>query len=295
MSEILLIGDRIFGAGYRQGWTVEPLKYPSGEPLISWEQMPPVRTPTMLLRPSSMDTFVAAMFLMDAMEQRDNNIFNLVIGLVPGSRQDRLNDEGDYLLTVKSVARMINAREPLNVTIFDPHSDVTPALIDCCDAVSAADVLFKLRNYKDPVGTWDVVISPDAGAEKRASAVARMLGVPLMHAWKTRDVATGKISGFGIEDLPVGLTILSRPIEALIVDDICDGGGTFLGLREEIDKKVPHMAVDLYVTHGIFSNGAVPKLKKVFRDVITTDTVCRGSDDGLHVIKICESIAYTKG
>lgn len=39
---------------------------------------------------------------------------------------------------------------------------------------------------------------------------------------------------------------------ALIVDDICDGGGTFVGLAKEL-RAAGATRVYLYVTHGIFS------------------------------------------
>lgn len=41
---------------------------------------------------------------------------------------------------------------------------------------------------------------------------------------------------------------------ALIVDDICDGGGTFIGLAEELKRKNAGK-IYLAVSHGIFSKG----------------------------------------
>jgi ribose-phosphate pyrophosphokinase len=41
----------------------------------------------------------------------------------------------------------------------------------------------------------------------------------------------------------------------LIVDDICDGGATFIGIADAIHEKDPDADVRLYVTHGIFSKG----------------------------------------
>ena len=44
----------------------------------------------------------------------------------------------------------------------------------------------------------------------------------------------------------------------LIIDDLCDGGGTFLGIRSQIQPKYS----TLIITHGIFSKGT-----KVLTDV----------------------------
>jgi len=63
------------------------------------------------------------------------------------------------------------------------------------------------------------IIAPDKGALNRAEALAHAFEVPLYIGGKTRDFETGKLTGFTMESLPEGGKFL-------IVDDICDGGGT---------------------------------------------------------------------
>ena len=69
------------------------------------------------------------------------------------------------------------------------------------------------------------LICPDAGAAKRTEAVAEALALPVFYARKKRDFATGRLSGFACEPLPPEGRLI-------VVDDICDGGGTFRGLAE---------------------------------------------------------------
>jgi ribose-phosphate pyrophosphokinase len=89
------------------------------------------------------------------------------------------------------------------------------------------------------------IIAPDKGSVDRASAVARDLGLPVYFGEKTRDVETGRLTGFIFPDVHVGHRYL-------VVDDICDGGGTFIGLAAD----APHdVFLDLYVTHGLFTKG----------------------------------------
>lgn len=91
------------------------------------------------------------------------------------------------------------------------------------------------------------VVAPDKGAEYKALRVAQALGVNLYVAHKERDPATGKILNMSIP------AILPEDAEhLLIVDDICDGGGTFIGLANILPKESKKT---LYVTHGIFSKG----------------------------------------
>lgn len=260
-DELLYYGP-VPGEGRRiQAVRIE--SYPDGAPRISFPRDATVER--VLLRPRSMASFVAGLFWIDALIERGGQPPELILPFMPGARQDRLNATGDFLFTARSVARMINERILPAVTVVDPHSDVTPALIDNCRVVKAEACV------NPPAGKYAAVIAPDGGAEKRAGEVARKLGVPLFHAWKTRNVSDGSIAGFGIEHL--GLPGGSR---VLVVDDICDGGGTFVGLADAITKQAaqsgPRIKRDLYVTHGLFTKGTEELLSR-FDHVYCTDSV----------------------
>jgi len=248
--------------------------YPGGEPLVkaerSWEWNYPPTSPTaMLLRPKSLATFTTAMYLVDALKERHGTVPWLQLPYLPGARQDRLNEGGDYLFTAKSIARDLNWRNFPGVGVTDPHSDVMPALVDRCQPKHIPALL--IDGYRQLLleERYTAVIAPDAGAAKRAGRVAGILGIPVLQAWKTRDVTTGKISGFGIEQY-------ERNGKYLLVDDICDGGGTFNGLADYMLQVSP-VQLDLFVTHGIFSQG-VGELFKNFRRIFTTDSIVNQPD-----------------
>jgi ribose-phosphate pyrophosphokinase len=78
--------------------------------------------------------------------------------------------------------------------------------------------------------------------------LAKKLGVEhIAFADKVRDTKTGRISGTSVSsELP------KLPI--LVVDDICDGGRTFVELGKAL-AEVSSQPRYLYVTHGIFSKG----------------------------------------
>ena len=88
--------------------------------------------------------------------------------------------------------------------------------------------------------------------------------MPVVECGKSRDVKTGKLSRFKVyeEDLE-GKT-------CLVVDDICDGGGTFLGLAKELKKKNAGDLI-LVVSHGIFSRG-FEELLSLYTEIFTTDS-----------------------
>lgn len=266
-------------------YPVVPGTYPDGTPLIDSKLM--FRGfDDLLVRPTSMQSFVTAMFLVDAIRDRGGKMERLILPSIPGARQDRLNPEGDYLFTVKSVAKMINDRGFDEVVTVDPHSNVGPALIDRCHVVPLAEVLtgFNLDSDGQEVNLgYEAVIAPDAGASRRAFEVAQLLEIPVWQAGKHRDVATGKLSGF---EAPRDVKEYGK---YLLVDDICDGGGTFLGLAGAFPK---YARLDLYVTHGIFSQGT-DKLLERFDNIFTTDSTLFESP-GVKKIQIIERLRSSK-
>jgi len=143
-----------------------------------------------------------------------------------------------------------------------------------------------------PEGKYAAVIAPDAGAEKRAGAVAKKLGVPVIRAWKNRDVSTGAICGFGFDSNTLANLLL--PFEGaatrmLVVDDICDGGGTFTGLAEAISEH-GHIELDLHLftTHGIYSKG-LDVLRRYFSHIYCTDSLI-GERLGVFEIAVCKKL-----
>lgn len=273
MSELQYIESA--GTGAPQ--TVDLSQYPDTMPFV--RELPASSVNRVLLRPKSLGSFVAAMFWLDAIEERFGYKPHLVLPFLPGARQDRLNSTGDVLFTAKSVAEMLNARDLRSVTVLDPHSEVMPGLIDRCRVVHAASCI------TPPPGKYAAVVSPDAGAEKRAGLVAQKLGLPLIHAWKVRSVKDGSIAGFGREH-----TNLPEGSKLLVIDDICDGGRTFLGLANEFSNAFD---LHLWVTHGVFSQGTA-ELKKRFSHLYCTDSILGAPRDGVIEINVCDKL-LTKG
>lgn len=221
----------------------------------------------LVVRPGSVGSLMQALFFADACAWRGYPIATLVIPYLPGARQDRMNPAGDFLFGAKSIADEINARSFDKVICFDPHSDVMPALINNCSVIHIDEVQGIVGDGTGR-GCYDAVVAPDAGAAKRAERVAKYLRIPIVNAWKTRDVTDGHstIVGFGIEPV-VGVQKL------LIVDDICDGGGTFIGLADHIKSlgQSYEIELDLYVSHGLFTKG-IESLAERFNNIITTNS-----------------------
>lgn len=183
----------------------------------------------------------------------------LIMPYVPGARADRGVPFG-----LSIYADFINSLAIDQIIIFDPHSQRTPELLHANDNLTVLypKDLFDQKHMRAVLNGYNGIIAPDKGATLRAQAVADVAGLPVFTATKDRDEKTGQLSNFQIEGLdPDGFY--------LIVDDICDGGGTFLGLVEASGLE-GH--IDLYVSHGVFSKNALVNLENTFEYVYTTNS-----------------------
>lgn len=174
---------------------------------------------------------------------------------LPGARADRGVPFG-----AEVYAKILNSFSFKQIICVDPHSPVMPSLLKSLTEVHLLEVL-KLSPLINNV--YDAVISPDAGALQRAQEVADFLNIPVVHAGKHREPITNKLSGFTCEPLP------NPNGKYLIVDDICDSGGTFIGLADQLNLSKEQLHV--WVTHGIFGKKAF-RLKEKFDQIFTTNS-----------------------
>lgn len=249
--------------------------YPAGEPYI--KDLPKDIT-HLIVRTGNLDILMAALALLDVSGDLGYGPIELILPYFPGARQDRINKQGDLLFTARTVARIINGTNNISkVKILDPHSDVVPALLDRCRVYNADFVLGHEITFFSTLPSYRGIIAPDAGSEKRANKVARLMEIPVYQGWKNRDVKTGALSGFGV--------ILDHPGHYLVVDDICDGGGTFLGLASNFFNF--GVTADLYVTHGIFSKDMTPLLV-AYNKIFCSDSIIHPPLEPIQIIPVVE-------
>jgi len=176
--------------------------------------------------------------IVDALRRSNINILHLNIPYFPAARQDRVCVAGEPL-TVKVFADFINAMNFSKVTIFDPHSDVTAALLNnvkVVDNTKLVGATMGEMNALDGTGKT-VLVSPDAGSNKKVANVAKYLNnisgqdICVVRADKLRNVATGQI----IETTVYADDLTGK--ECYIIDDICSKGGTFCALAKVLKAK----------------------------------------------------------
>lgn len=189
----------------------------------------------------------------------------LIMAYLPNARYDRHMFEGDAA-ALKVFANLVNSLGFNAVSAFDVHSSVAENLFPSFREMSQVDIL---EDGKEVIRQkrYDFLVAPDAGASKKIHKVSEALGIPYITMHKHRDVKTGEITGISVldkEDL-TGKTVL-------IVDDICDGGRTFVEAAKVLHENGANV-VDLYVTHGIFSAGVERLFEGGINSIYTTDTL----------------------
>jgi ribose-phosphate pyrophosphokinase len=188
-----------------------------------------------------------------------------------GGRSDRKFQEGgiNYIKTV--IAPIINSQNFDEVRIMDPHSDVLEACINNFVKINNNGLMLmalkSMLNEDNDVSNI-CLVSPDAGAYKKIFDAAKKFGIDkIITATKVRDIKTGKILHTEIPTLDQ-----HNNLKYIIVDDICDGGRTFIELAKAIHGSRPTAEVYLVVTHGIFSNGLYELSKEITR-IYSTNSV----------------------
>jgi ribose-phosphate pyrophosphokinase len=179
----------------------------------------------------------------------------------PYARQDRVIVE-DEPFSLKVFCNLLNTQNFKSVTIWDPHSDVAPALINNCVVVPQWEIARKAippHYFTDPDVLW---VSPDAGAQKKLLKLVPQGTVAI--GTKLRN-NKGEISRTAVYS-PVSV----KNKTCVIVDDICDGGKTFTELAKTLRIQGAKSVV-LYVTHGIFSKG-FDELKQHLDKIYTTNS-----------------------
>lgn len=195
----------------------------------------------------SNEDIVELMLLVNALKHVGCGVGRFYIPYLPFSRQDRVCTPGDSfsLEVMIDLINRINARE---VIVIDPHSD-TSKKINNLKVIEQKDVFQPYFVNRD-VNSY-VLVSPDKGARVKTQKLAEANNADLINFSKVRDPETGKLSGFKVEDWKEDYA----GKDLIVVDDICDAGGTFLGIAKELEKLSPGSKMILMVTHGFFTKG----------------------------------------
>ena len=167
----------------------------------------------------------------------------LNIPYFPYARQDHVVSNATTF-ALRSFLELLNTLRFNGIFTVDLHSNIPFEYLDNLTNVYPHEAIKNAIDSFQP----DLIVFPDKGAQMR---YAHRFTLPHISIHKERDQLTGYLTIKGIINND---NIILSGKKCLIVDDLCDGGGTFILAAQELfnaDVK----EVGLYTTHGIYSKG----------------------------------------
>ncbi len=221
--------------------------------------------------------------------------FNLHILYLMSMRMDRVINFNEAF-TLEIVANMINSFEAEHVYIFEAHSERTFKLIKNSEpyyVLSMCEDYNKMR--KDCYEAENAVICfPDHGAYERYSKDFYPTSAYICMN-KVRDLDNkGVIKSMEISKMQLPFMHEEDVEQITIVDDLCDGGGTFCWAASILKERFPKAKLNIFVKHMVNPIG-LKKLIGSFDNVYITDSyrdwtseieVNVNSTDKVHIIHL---------
>lgn len=190
---------------------------------------------------------------------RHGMYFSISIYYLMGMRMDRVMDF-NRPFTLKMIVNILDNLGATEIAIFCSHSDISLGLFRKTSVYGIqSDEWEEFMSELCTVNNYQVML-PDAGAVKRYCYDDKPADCVLVGE-KVRDLDTGKIVSIGISN-PEALD--GRRI--LLIDDLCDGGGTFCGLAKAIREINKDVKIDVIVNHMVNPKG-IENLSNTFDHV----------------------------
>lgn len=201
---------------------------------------------------------------------------HLFMPYIPNARMDRVKRPED-VFTLKYFAEFINFMSFASVTVLDPHSTVSEALIENIQIIRPGSYIKEAIRRINSSNL--LMFYPDEGAMKRYSGA---VNIPYAFGFKRRDWQTREILELEI----MGAKDLIKGSDILIADDICAKGDTALYTAKTL-KAHGAEKVYLFVTHceNTISKNEV-LTTGLIEQVYTTDSICTTQHERLEVFHI---------
>jgi ribose-phosphate pyrophosphokinase len=227
--------------------------------------------------PPTNQNLMELLIMVDAARRASAARITAVIPFFGYARQDR-KDQPRVPITAKLVANLLTAAGVDRVLTMDLHAQQVAGFFDIpVDHLYAAPVLIRYLRKKQFANP--VVVSPDVGGLKMASAYSLALGATLAIVAKNRKSPTET------EALNVIGEVEGR--EVIIVDDLTETAGTLCSAARILHERGATKII-AGVSHAVLSDLAIERLKKSHvAELITTNSVPVRSGDGFPITTLC--------
>lgn len=261
--------------------------FPDGETYVKIEENIRGRD-VFIIQPTSPPTnehLMELLIMVDAARRASAARITAVIPFFGYARQDR-KDQPRVPITAKLVANLLCAAGVNRVLTMDLHAQQVQGFFDIpVDHLYSMPVLIKYLRTKLTRKT--VVVSPDVGGLKMASAYSQTLGTNLAIVAKQRKSATETEAQYLIGEV--------EGCDVLLVDDLTETAGTLTSATTILKK---HGALNVYagVSHAVLVDIAVQRLQKSqIEELITTNSTPVRPIEGFKTTVLCVSELLGEG
>jgi len=203
------------------------------------------------------------LIMMDAFVRASAERVTAVIPYFGYARSDK-KDRPRVPIAAKLVANLITKAEAERVLTIDLHASQIQGFFDIpVDHLYAAPVVVDYFR-SNPIENL-IVVAPDTGGAERARAYAKRLDAGLALCDKRRERANEADVMNIVGDV--------EGKNCLIIDDMCDTGGTICKVAEALHNAGAN-EISACFTHGVFSGSAVANIRSShLKKVIVTNTI----------------------
>lgn len=232
--------------------------FPGGEVQVRVGKLPVIRSGEYfgnviidgLIKNSEM--LMEMMLLTNALKKL-NSFESVVADLhyLPYARQDRVCVQGEAF-SLEVMINILNACDADYIVFDDAHSDVAEDLSESASSASKFIFRSKAGLIAPHIDNANItLVSPDAGASRDVKSISMHTKLPLVSYEKKRNPNTGTIES---TELIHGSEFIEGS-HCLIMDDICDGGRTFIPIIKDL-YELGAGSVSLCVTHALLPYAA---------------------------------------
>jgi ribose-phosphate pyrophosphokinase len=225
-----------------------------------------------IIQPTSFpanDSLMELLIMVDTLRRASARRITAVIPYFGYARQDRKTGPRTPI-TARLVANLITIAGANRVLTLDLHAGQIQGFFDIpVDNLFVAPVF--VRHIRDSLSVHGkmpenlTIVSPDVGGVVRARALAKRLEADLAIIDKRRDKAG--------ESEVMNIIGDAKGRDCILVDDIVDSAGTLCNAAAALKKEGAN-SVTAYVTHGVFSGGAVERVDaSPLEALVVTDSI----------------------
>tara|TARA_B100001094_G_C18157511_1_gene787318 strand:- start:353 stop:1288 length:936 start_codon:yes stop_codon:yes gene_type:complete len=221
----------------------------------------------------STDHIMEALIMVDACKRASAKRITLVLPYFGYARQERKSAPRTPI-TAKLVADLYTVSGVDRVLVMELHTSAIQGFFDIpVDHLFSKPIFVSYFQGRDDL----VVVSPDAGGVERARAMAKYFNCGLAIVDKRRDRPNDSAVMHVIGDVDGK--------NCLIVDDICDTGGSLCKAAKALTEKGA-LSVVAAISHGVLSGPAIERIESsVLSELVITDSIPL-SDEGKKCSKI---------